>query len=82
MLICSTLIGTLGSTPSRSAKTIGQVAERLMALVLKTSVGDEPTVGSNPTLSAKTHNGLLVEWLKTSACHAEDHGFDPRTGRH
>ena len=53
-----------------------------MALVLKTSVGDEPTVGSNPTLSAKTHNGLLVEWLKTSACHAEDHGFDPRTGRH
>ena len=28
------------------------MAERPIALVLKTRVGDEPTVGSNPTLSA------------------------------
>ena len=30
------------------------MAERPNALVLKTRVGDEPTVGSNPTLSAQT----------------------------
>ncbi len=30
------------------------MAERPIALVLKTRVGDEPTVGSNPTLSAQT----------------------------
>jgi hypothetical protein len=30
------------------------MAERLIAAVLKTAVGDEPTVGSNPSLSAKT----------------------------
>src|SRR6478735_12068088 len=29
------------------------MAERPIALVLKTRVGDEPTVGSNPTLSAR-----------------------------
>ena len=28
------------------------MAERLIAAVLKTAVGDEPTVGSNPSLSA------------------------------
>lgn len=30
------------------------MAERLIAAVLKTAVGDEPTVGSNPSLSANT----------------------------
>ena len=29
------------------------MAERLIAAVLKTAVGDEPTVGSNPSLSAE-----------------------------
>ncbi len=36
------------------------MAERLIAAVLKTAVGDEPTVGSNPSLSAlKAPLGVL-----------------------
>jgi hypothetical protein len=31
----------------------GEMAERLIAAVLKTAVGDEPTGGSNPSLSAE-----------------------------
>ena len=40
-----------GSSPGVGAINYGEVAERSKALVLKTSVG-QPTVGSNPTLSA------------------------------
>lgn len=41
---------TAGSNPVATAQ--GELVERSMALVLKTKVGDEPTVGSNPTLTA------------------------------
>lgn len=53
----------------------------------------ERTLGSNPAGPTITYNkvtnpelpinnGLLVEWFKTLACHARDHGFNSRTGRH
>ena len=43
------------------------MAERLIAAVLKTAVGDEPTVGSNPSLSAQTKgtsNGCLLCFMR------------------
>ena len=39
----------------------GEVAERLKALVSKTSMGVSLIVGSNPTLSATASRGRLAE---------------------
>lgn len=33
-------------------------------------------------ISIAPKHGLLVELVTTSACHAEGHGFESRTGRH
>ena len=35
--------------------------------------------GSNPSPAT---NGLVVQLVNTSACHAEDRGFEPRWNRH
>jgi hypothetical protein len=53
------------------------MAERLIAAVLKTAVGDEPTVGSNPSLSArKKHlSQVLFCFIKCLA-------FIEKRGRH
>ena len=58
--------------PPNNNAGLAQLVERLL---YTQNVG-----GSNPS-SRTSLNGLLVEWFKMLACHARDHGFDPRTGR-
>src|SRR5579871_4525386 len=53
--------GPCGAYP-HDMRLVGEMAERSNAAVLKTADGDEPSVGSNPTLSWMLEADPAIRW--------------------
>ena len=69
-------LDVVGSTPTGGSIFYGGVAERFKAALLKSEVGDEPAVGSNPTSTAILWARSIVG--NAPRLHRDLYGFDSR----